>query len=199
MKKILAFALTVAFVAGLAGIALAEDTYDIVKKNLLSRDPLNPTVTQQIGSRSSKGVEAAVTAEVGAGVTIDANVALLDAEFEDFDELVGTTLVSREGKTPPGVPEKIANLWLSWDATSAVRASAGVRYVGRRFVDNANTITLPSYTVVDADVRWQVNDSLAAHFSVRNLTKETYAVTGGAAQWLLGAPRSFEVRLTARY
>ena len=32
MKKILALALTVAFVAGLAGIALAEDTYDIVKK-----------------------------------------------------------------------------------------------------------------------------------------------------------------------
>ncbi len=173
--------------------------YDIVKKNLLSRDPLNPTVTQQIGARSSQGVEAAVTAELGSGWTVDANVALLDADFDDFDELVAGALVSREGKTPPGVPEKTANLWVSWDATSALRASAGVRYVGRRYVDNANTITLPSYTVVDADVRWQVNDSLAAHVSVRNLTKETYAVTGGAAQWLLGAPRSFEVRLTARY
>ncbi len=32
MKKILAVLLTVAFVAGLAGIALAEDTYDTVKK-----------------------------------------------------------------------------------------------------------------------------------------------------------------------
>ena len=32
MKKILAVLLTVAFVAGLAGIALAEDTYDAVKK-----------------------------------------------------------------------------------------------------------------------------------------------------------------------
>jgi len=32
MKKILAILLTVAFMAGLAGIALAEDTYDIVKK-----------------------------------------------------------------------------------------------------------------------------------------------------------------------
>ena len=32
MKKILAILLTVAFVAGLAGIALAEDTYDAVKK-----------------------------------------------------------------------------------------------------------------------------------------------------------------------
>ena len=32
MKKVLALLLTVAFVAGLAGIALAEDTYDAVKK-----------------------------------------------------------------------------------------------------------------------------------------------------------------------
>ena len=32
MKKALALLLTVAFVAGLTGIALAEDTYDIVKK-----------------------------------------------------------------------------------------------------------------------------------------------------------------------
>ena len=32
MKKALALLLTVAFVAGLAGIALAEDTYDAVKK-----------------------------------------------------------------------------------------------------------------------------------------------------------------------
>ena len=49
--------------------------YQIVKNNLLARDPLNPTVTQQIGQQSSRGVEASLGLVLDHGWRIDANTA----------------------------------------------------------------------------------------------------------------------------
>ena len=173
--------------------------YDILKKNLLSRDPLNPALTQQIGARGSRGLEASAYASLGAGWSVEVNGTVLEARFEDFRELVGSGLVSRAGKTPPGVPEETANAWLNWNFLPAWRAAAGVRYVGKRYVDNANTLIVPSYEVVDLDLRWNVSDRLTAHAGVRNAFDKVYAVTGGLDQRLLGTPRTFELRLTAQY
>jgi outer membrane receptor protein involved in Fe transport len=38
------------------------------------------------------------------------------------------------------------------------------------YVDDANTITMPGYTVVNAFASWQINDRVQASFSVNNLT-----------------------------
>jgi iron complex outermembrane receptor protein len=40
----------------------------------------------------------------------------------------------------------VANLWLTWDAPRAWQARGGLRYVGGRFLNNANSISVPSYT-----------------------------------------------------
>lgn len=76
--------------------------------------------------------------------------------------------------------------------------------MGDRFVDTANSVKTPSYTVVDASVRWTVTDRIAIDGRVFNLFDRLYATTflsngRGGAQWLLGAPRSFEVALSAQF
>ena len=48
------------------------------------------------------------------------------------------------------MPEKTANLWLSWDATPQLRASGGVRYVGRRFVEASHVP--PSHTADEGEL-----------------------------------------------
>lgn len=45
--------------------------YQIVKKKLLVPDPNNPTLQQQIGQQSSKGIELSTALEVGAGRRAD--------------------------------------------------------------------------------------------------------------------------------
>lgn len=176
--------------------------YKIVKEKLLTRVSTSPTQTQQVGQRSAKGLEASLALQLGAGWSIDANGTVLDAKFDDFTDFVSGTGVSRNGKTPPNVPEKSANLWLSWQIVPAVRVYGGARYVGRQYGDNANTasLILPSYTVADAGVEWRLNEHLTLNGQLFNAFDKTYGTNAyNDEQWILGRPRSFEIRLTGKF
>ncbi len=177
------------FLDGRGSATLAA--YKLVKNNLFFQ--LNPRgALEQIGQRSSKGVEASLQLALPAGFGIDANGTVLDANFDDFDCCTG--------KTPAGVPETLANLWLTWDAFDRFQARAGLRYVGRRFSDNDNTFRVPSYTVVDGGVSYALTDNVALDFRVYNLFDKDYAVsTYNHEQWILGRPRSVDFSVRARF
>jgi iron complex outermembrane receptor protein len=109
-------------------------------------------------------------------------------------------LVSRDGKQPPDVPELVANLWAIYTPIPAWRFGGGLRYVGERFADNANTVREPSYALFDAFASytpWRlVNFTLRG----RNLTDETYAIASyGPTQLILGQPRSIEFVANLRF
>ncbi|MEG0246527.1 MAG: TonB-dependent receptor, partial [Pseudomonas sp.] len=103
------------------------------------------------------------------------------------------------GNQPINVPRRSANLWLSKDFGNRFSAGAGARYVDSRYADNANTVEVPSYTVVDANVDWHVQPDLTLGLQLNNLFDRQYATTTGnnGRQWYLGEPRSFFV--TADY
>ena len=176
--------------------------YDIVKNKLLTRDRANPTVQVQVGQRSSKGVEASLAVKLGAGWSVEANGTVLDANYDDFTEIVGGVPVSRKGLTPPDTPEKSANIWLSWAFAPNWRVYGGARYVGRQFGDNGNDprLILPSYTAADAGVEWEVRPNLALNLQLFNALDEIYATSSyGNTQWILARPRAAELRLTGRF
>lgn len=178
--------------------------YRIKKNDLLIPDPINPNTLIQVGAQSSKGIEATVAVTIADGLQIDANATVLQARYDEFRELVGGALVSRSGNRPTNVPQKSANLWISWDATSHIKAQGGVRYVGNRYIDTANLISTPAYTVFDASVRWIVTDRIAVDLRAFNLTDKLYATTfigngRGSGQWQLGSPRSVELALTGQF
>ncbi|WP_295988559.1 TonB-dependent receptor [uncultured Variovorax sp.] len=169
--------------------------YRIDKNKLLSRDAIDPTVTQQVGKQSSEGIEATLDLALSSTLRLEANVAKLRARYDDFNEVVGGRLVSRAGNTPTGVPEEAANLWLTWRFLPQWQADVGLRYVGPRQIDAANSRTIGSYTVADAGVSWQANPSLRLALRAYNLADRRYPVSfsNGGNQWLLGRPRSFEL------
>ncbi|WP_396330542.1 TonB-dependent receptor [Burkholderia anthina] len=175
--------------------------YDITKRNLLSTDPFNPALRRQVGRQSSRGIELTGGARLPHGVTIDANVALLRARYDEFNQSVGGTTVSRAGNVPTDVPQQTANLWLGWAFAERWQANAGVRYVGATYGDDANRLQVPSYTVFDASLRWQPNARTEFALYLRNLANRTYAVTtsNGGEQWLLGPSRSAELVATMRF
>ena len=169
--------------------------YHIVKKKLLSTDPLNPTLQQQVGQQSSDGIEATLELRLPYDVQLSANAAWVRAEYDEFT--TGTDDYS--GNQPTEVPRRSANLWLSKDFGQRFSAGAGARYVDSRYADNANTVQVPSYTVVDATVDWHVQPDLTLGLQLNNLFDRQYAITTGnnGRQWYLGEPRSFFV--TADY
>ncbi|WP_277980156.1 TonB-dependent receptor [Sphingomonas phyllosphaerae] len=181
-----------ALLGGRINVTLAG--YRIVKNDLVAQRVTNGPL-EQIGRQSSKGIEAALSLALAAGFSVEANGTVLDARFDNF--LSGNADLS--GNTPPNVPERAGNLWLTWESRRGVRAQAGLRHVGARFVDLANSARVPAYTVADGSLSFAITPALAADVRVYNLFDIRYVTsTYGAAQWLLGRPRSLDLALRAR-
>ena len=164
--------------------------YDITKSDLLSSDPGG--IQRQIGEQSSRGIEFELYWVPLDLFSIDFNIALTDPEYEEF--LSGSDDYS--GNTPRNVPKKTANLWLTWRAAYAWSVSVGARYVGERYINDANTEELPDYTVFDATAQWQVSDNLRITMRGKNLndTKD-YVLSTYGNQWISADGRSMEVGL----
>jgi iron complex outermembrane receptor protein len=123
---------------------------------------------------------------------VQANGTVLEARFDDFLANVGGRSVSLAGNVPLNVPERSANLLLFYDATRALQGRAVLRYVGTRFADNTNSPAsrIPAYSVLDLGTRWKATPRLSFDLRVDNALDETYADSGSATAWVLGAPRS---------
>jgi len=181
------------FLDGAGSATLA--VYKITKRDLTAQRITNGPI-EQIGEQSSTGIEAAVSLRLPAGFGLELNGTILDAKYERF--LSGN--VDYADNTPPDVPQEAANLWLTWEGIESVRAQAGLRYVGARYSDQANTFRVPSYTVIDAGVSYAFSGTLAVDVRGYNLFDRTYAVsTYDIEQWVLGRPRAFEVVLRAKF
>ena len=181
--------------------------YDIVKTDLLVFNPVT-FQTVQIGQQSSRGIEATLGVELGGGWRLDANGALLRAQYDEFQYIDFATfsVVDYAGKVPILVPERTGNIWVTWAFALRWQASAGVQYVGEAFENFANTIKRPSYTVTNLGLQWQPTDTATLDFRVKNVFDKTYAAylrvdpfEDDYIQGFIAPPRTFEAALNVRF
>src|SRR5262245_5466935 len=162
------------------------------------------------GKQISKGVEVAAAVRPLPGWSVFANVAYVEAHYEDYVFAGG----SFSGNTPPNVPRLVVNAGTSYRLPTwlPVEVGATVRHVSDRFTSDLNDVKMLAYTVVDdytlvdldrslLPATWNVDKTRIA-FRVRNLTDTKYAIWGDPFypdQILLGAPRSFEVSAAFKF
>lgn len=164
--------------------------YDISKSDLLSSDPGG--VQRQIGEQTSRGAEFELFWQPIDAFSVEFNIALTKPEYQEF--INGSDDFS--GNTPPNVLDKTANLWLSWRASPSWAFSGGVRYVGERYINDANTVELPDYAVFDATLQWLLSDSLELSLRGKNLSDtKDYVLALYGNKWILAASRSAEIGL----
>jgi len=166
--------------------------YRIEQDNILSRDPANPAVTVNNGRIGSQGVELSFGWRALPSLTVSGNAALLKAEFKT---LVEAGNVSRVGNTPPNVAERTANLWLDYKPASARWSTGlGLRHVGPVYTNNANSVRIEPYTLLDLHATWQLRPA-QLRLALKNATDRLHATWAGANashQVMLGAPRTVE-------
>ncbi len=170
--------------------------YRIELDNVLSRDPNDARNTVNNGRQSSRGVELSAVWRPTREWTLAGNLAALDARYDTLIEAGG---VSRVGKTPPNVPERVANLFATYRPEgSKFEYFASLNHTGHMYTDNANEIRINGFTTLDAAVSYRMRNALLT-FRVRNLTDKLYATWVGRAtsQVLLAPRRTFE--LSARF
>lgn len=177
-------------------VQLTMSVYHIRQDNILTRDPNNVNVTIQGGSQTSTGFETSISAALTDTLQLSLGAAILDAKFDKLIEAGGA---NRSGNRPTNTPEQLADLTLAWSPKSVPLSIFGaVRYNGKFFMDNANTVRIAPVTLFDAGVTWRAG---FANISLRgrNLTDRLYGGTGFGNQVELGAPRSVELSISRRF
>jgi len=170
--------------------------FRLERTNIKSTDPTTNRLIP-IGTQRTDGVEFTFTGDLSHGWQIWSGYAYLDAKV--------TSSIARDagqpvqGKQPTLTPKHSANIWVTKALGGGFGAGAGVNYVADRFANPGNTVTLPSYTTVDAMGYYRAGN-LDLTLNLINLFDREYTVSGhgsAANLNLPGAPRS--VQLTARY
>jgi iron complex outermembrane receptor protein len=174
--------------------------YQISKNDTVTRDPVNPTQSIQIGAQSSHGIELSLAALPTADWSVGGNLAVLEAQYDTFNVVAGTTAISYEGNTPPNVPEVVANLWTAYRLPWNFTLGASARYIHEVQANNANTLQLPAYVTLDLFATYRYRQ---AEFTLRarNVLDEEYSAwsVGDGAQVLLGTPLAIEGSILIRF
>ncbi len=168
--------------------ALTVAYFDVEEKNALISDVSN--IQTQSGKRSNQGVEIQgdfnITPDTAVKVSYTHNHSRQDIAA---DQTVRTPLI----------PKHQASLWLSHRFTlpnsSQLTVAAGARYHGstedeRYYPGEA----IPSHTLVDMMVRYQIAPEWALQLNARNLTDKTY-VAGCDFYCYYGAGRTVDLQL----
>lgn len=148
----------------------------------------NGTVTLlQDGVNLYEGVEVSGQVRVLDPLTLSAGVIWLDATYDQLS----TSSVALEGNRIAGASEYEAVLQAVCQipAIDGLEVFGGIRYFGDAYYNNANTLKIPSYTLVNLGVGYAttiLDRHVSFHAQVNNLADELYWTTSG-----LGAPRTY--------
>lgn len=145
--------------------------FDIVRANMLTRDPIYPAFQVQNGEQHHRGVELEATLKPLTGLRIDAAYSVLDARVtQSFDPGI-------EGKRPNDVSRNSGSLFIDYAlGGTALRGfgfNVGVNYRGSAFGDPENTIEQPAYTLLDAGIRY-AGENWRVALSGTNLKNEQF-------------------------
>ena len=128
------------------------------------------------------------------------NLSLLSARFDSFTQTVGATVVSRAGFVPTNVPNRVANLWVTYAFAPQWEAGLALRAVASAWGNVENTVRAPGYGLVDLSLGYKVGKSTSLTARARNLGDRLYAENiPSAGMFYLGAPRSFDIALRSTF
>lgn len=119
-----------------------------------------PTNQSQLGLQRSRGGELEVQARPVPTLNVTASLIA-------FDIKARRGLATSIGKAPTATPELTASAFADYTQPigrflAGLGFGAGIRHVGRSYADAANTVTVPSATVYDAAVHYDVGVFRAA-------------------------------------
>ncbi|MAU21885.1 MAG: TonB-dependent siderophore receptor [Martelella sp.] len=150
--------------------------FDITQQNALVPDALG--FSRQAGEIRSRGLEFEARGNLTEEFELIAALTLLDTEYEK------TFIAANEGNGPQAVPDYYGSVWGNYTfmsgALEGFSAGAGLRFVGASYADDANTVKVDGYTLVDAALRYDFGarseklKGLEATFNITNLFDEDY-------------------------
>lgn len=162
------------------------------RTNATTPDPLNPTVTINVGATRTEGFELALTGRVMPNWQVSGGYSWQDARLQGNDSV-------RLGQTP----KQQISVWNRYDISRRLGFGLGVIHQSSQFAairTSATTTRLPGFTRVDAAVFYRVSDTVRMQLNIENLLDESY-VSDAHNNFNIstGAPLNARLTLSARF
>ena len=169
----------------------SASVFRINQTNIATKEePTDPY--RSIGEIESEGVELEAISQLTDSFRMQAAYTYTDIRYKKSSP-------EEQGKRAVYAPRNQASAWLSYDVKSGpldgLTLGSGVRYVNGITSDRLNTHTLPSYTLVDMVIGYDLTNigikGLSAQLNVNNLTDKRYvAACNSLSYCYFGAERS---------
>ena len=169
----------------------SASVFRINQTNIATKEePTDPY--RSIGEIESEGVELEAISQLTDSFRLQAAYTYTDIRSKKSSP-------EEQGKRAVYAPRNQASAWLSYDVKSGpldgLTLGSGVRYVNGITSDRLNTHTLPSYTLVDMVIGYDLTNigikGLSAQLNVNNLTDKRYvAACNSLSYCYFGAERS---------
>lgn len=173
--------------------------YNLRRKNVLKYENLTARLN---GEERTRGVDLSSTIQLTKGLNILGSISYMDSEIIDD----GNSNGKNEGNRPYSIPKHKARVWGSYEFQGGKWAGlglgAGVEYVGKRYGNDANTLELPSYSVMDTALWYYVpmkkGEGLRIQAGIKNVANKRYYTangSGNAYRINVGDPRTVYMNL----
>jgi iron complex outermembrane receptor protein len=114
------------------------------------------------------------------------------------------TGLNDSGKRPADVPKWTANLWCNFPQVCGwpIDLGFGVRYVGDRYGNNSDTLTLKKYTLVNLYASYHVTPYFSVSAHIYNLFDKAYAQWADVfypSEVILGPPTTYQLSANLQF
>ncbi len=158
----------------------------------------NTQITTDGGETKSKGVEYGFSGNIIDDLIVWGNLAYIDVQYTKG--MSGK--VALAGQTVEGQPEFTAGLGLEYHLPQVEGFSVNTRatYVDSQYLNNTNTLELPSYTLLDVGAKYKTNIGgveTTLRANIDNVTDEKYwAGVFNSGFTTLGSGRTYKLGLS---
>jgi catecholate siderophore receptor len=174
---------------------LSGAIYRLNRSNVAVTDPANPTLLLLVDGQRSEGLELSASGNLARAWSIIGGYAYQRGEI-----LQSLSATARAGARLAQLPEHTISLWNKLELSRAWALGLGVVHRGEVFTSTDNTVTLPSFTRVDAAVFYNFGPRLRAQLNIENLLDTTYYASAHSNTNITpGAPRTLQLSWTTRF
>lgn len=184
--------------------------FRIDQENLASKLP-QENFYRPIGAVRSQGLELEAHVQLTDNFKVLGGYTLTDIEYSKsmISTLsTPTNVIENKGNSPTQAPKHMASLWGDYafnsGALDGLRLGAGVRYVGYSWADSENTLKVPSYTLFDASVGYDLSKvglkGVDVRVNANNLTNESYVASCASLSYCyLGEERNVSATVSYNF
>ncbi|MCG6577033.1 TonB-dependent siderophore receptor [Pseudomonas sp. AF32] len=161
--------------------------FRIDQENLATKLP-QENFYRAVGAVRSQGLELEAHLQLTEQLKLLGSYTFTDIEYSK--SMVSTLstptdIIENKGNSPTQAPRHMASVWADYKfdsgALDGLRLGGGVRYVGYSWADAENTMKVPSYTLFDASVGYDLGKvglkGVDVRLNANNLTNETYVAS----------------------